>query len=286
MDHLAAICRYGLAKKPAKNTAKKAAVKAVRRGSGTGLLATGGGSAPAVGVTFQGWAGGLFAATGLTQASVDRRFQLKAESIAEFRFETESPIDDLIVYTTAPGRLFVQAKTNFSMAQSDSDAMMKTLDQIVRQWRLCTDGKKARRWDYPLDKEVDRFVIAVGTETPNTVAVHLSKALGRRREGGVRDATPKTQKNAMDAFAALLKRAWKAVYGIAATARQVTCGLRGLTRQPGEKRGTQPWRCWLAMYRSRLSSISQSCKRAQSIAVHGWNAAPTKALPTLNWRSS
>lgn len=196
-------------------------MKRVRKGSGTSLLAAGGGSAPAAGVTFQGWVGGLFAATGLTQASVDKRFQLKAESIGELRLETESPIDDLIVYTTAPGRLFVQAKTNLSMAQSNSDAMMKTLDQIVRQWRLCTEGKKTRRWDYPLDKEVDRFVIAVGTETPNTVAVHLSKVLGRRREGGVKDATPKAQKDALEALAALLKRSWKAVYGTAATARQM-----------------------------------------------------------------
>ena len=168
----------GPAKKPAKNAAKKTAAKPARKRPGTDLLAKGGGPGPAAGVTFQGWLGGLFAATGLTQASVDKRFQLKAESIAEFRLETESPLDDLIVYTTAPGRLFVQAKTNLSMAQSDSDAMMKTLDQIVRQWRLCGDGKRTRRWDYPLDKEVDRFVIAVGAETPNTVAVHLSKALG------------------------------------------------------------------------------------------------------------
>jgi nucleotide-binding universal stress UspA family protein len=165
------------AQKPAKNKAKKAAVKAVRKGSGTSLLATGGGSAPAAGVTFQGWVGGLFAATGLTQAAVDKRFQLKAESIAEFRLETESPIDDLIVYTTAPGRLFVQAKTNLSMAQSNSDAMMRTLDQIVRQWRLCTDGKKARRWDYPLDKEVDRFVIAIGTE-PEVEIPRVAQARG------------------------------------------------------------------------------------------------------------
>ena len=210
-----------MAPKASKKTVMKTAKKPARKRPGTALLAKGGGSAPAAGVTFQGWVGGLLAATGLTQASVDKRFQLKAESIAEFRLETESPIDDLIVYTTTPGRLFVQAKTNLSMAQSDSDAMMKTLDQIVRQWRLCRDGERTRRWDYPLDKEVDRFVIAVGTETPNTVAVHLSKALGRRREGGVRDATPKTQKDALDAFTALLKKAWKAVYGTAATARQV-----------------------------------------------------------------
>jgi hypothetical protein len=138
-----------MAPKASKKTVMKTAKKPARKRPGTALLAKGGGSAPAAGVTFQGWVGGLLAATGLTQASVDKRFQLKAESIAEFRLETESPIDDLIVYTTTPGRLFVQAKTNLSMAQSDSDAMMKTLDQIVRQWRLCSDGERTRRWDYP-----------------------------------------------------------------------------------------------------------------------------------------
>jgi hypothetical protein len=71
-----------------------------------------------------GLVGGLFAATGLTQASVDKRLHLAAESVAEYRLETESPINDFLIYTTTPGRLFVQAKTNLSMAKSDSDDMM------------------------------------------------------------------------------------------------------------------------------------------------------------------
>src|ERR1700679_2845255 len=75
-----------LTKKATKTGGKRAAPKS----SGARPLGTGGGSAPAAGVTFQGWVGGLLAATGLTQASVDKRFQLKAESIAEFRLETES----------------------------------------------------------------------------------------------------------------------------------------------------------------------------------------------------
>lgn len=216
-------------KKVSKRRTKRAAQKStanVRKkarseNSDTGLLAKGGGAATAAGVTFQGGLGGLFAATGLTQASVDIRVQLKAESVSEFRLETESPIDDLIVYTTAPGRIFVQAKTNLSMAKSDSGEMMKTLDQFVRQWRLCSEGKKAQGWDYPLDKEVDRFLIAVGPDTPGTVGVHLSKALARRREGGAKGAAPLAQKGALDAFTAMLKAAWKEVYKTAPTARQI-----------------------------------------------------------------
>ena len=208
-------------KKATEKAAQKPAKKVARKGSPGDLLARGGGAAPAAGVTFQGWVGGLFAATGLTQASVDKRLLLKAESVAEFRLETESPIDDLLIYTTAPGRLFVQAKTNLSMAQSDSDDMMKTLDQFVRQWRLCSEGKNTKGWDYPFNRDRDRFVIAVSPETPNTVAVHLAKALVRRREGGVADTTPKAQKDALDAFTAMLKAAWKRIYETAATKRQI-----------------------------------------------------------------
>ena len=89
-----------------------------------------------------GMGGGLFAAIGLDQAPVDKRLQLATESISEIRLETDSPIDDLILFTTAPGRLFVQAKSTVSLATSNSGEMVKTVDQFVRQWRLCSEGKK------------------------------------------------------------------------------------------------------------------------------------------------
>src|SRR5271154_7490090 len=128
-------------RKVGKKAAKRSPKKVVRKGSSDDLLAKGGGAGPAAGVTFQGLVGGLFAATGLSRDSVDERLQLEAETVAEFRFETEAPIDDLIIDTTKPGRLFVQAKTNLSMAQAHSGDMVKTLDQLVRQWRLCSEGK-------------------------------------------------------------------------------------------------------------------------------------------------
>jgi hypothetical protein len=208
-------------KKAPKKTVKKTAKKAARKGSFGDLLARGGGAGPAAGVTFQGLIGGLFAATGLSQDPVDQRLQLQAESVTEFRFETEAPIDDLMIYTSAPGRLFVQAKTNLTMAQAHSGDMVKTLDQLVRQWRLCSEGKRTLGWDYPLDKHHDRFLIAVSPQSPDTVAVHLAKALARRREGAGTSTTPQAQKNALDTFTTMLKAAWKRLYKTAATKRQI-----------------------------------------------------------------
>src|SRR5579863_5631222 len=119
-------------KKPPRKVARKSAKKAARKPASTDLHAKGGGDAPAAGVTHQGWVGGLFAAIGLDQAPVDKRLQLAAESLSEVKLETDSPIDDLILLTTAPGRLFVQAKSTVSLANSDSGEMAKIVDQFVR----------------------------------------------------------------------------------------------------------------------------------------------------------
>jgi len=206
-------------KKPAGKAARKSAKKASRKPASKDLHAKGGGDAPAAGVTHQGWVGGLFAAIGLDQAPVDKRLQLAAESISEVKLETDSPIDDLILLTTAPGRLFVQAKSTVSLATSDSGEMVKTVDQFVRQWRLCNEGKKTRGWDYRLNKDHDRFVIAVGHETPATVGVHLAKALSRRREGP--HTIPQDQRKALDRFKALIKASWKKYYGMAAKKQEI-----------------------------------------------------------------
>jgi hypothetical protein len=210
------------AKKAArKKAATKAARKSAKKATATNLHAKGGGAAPAAGVTHQGWVGGLFAAIGLEQAPVDPRLQLQAETISEVRLETDSPIDDLILSTTAPGRLFVQAKTNVSLGKTKSSEMVKTIDQFVRQWRLCCEGKKSRGWDYPLDKDRDRFVIAVGTEAPATVGIHLANALLRRREGATPYNTPKNQREALAYFTALIKASWKKIYGTAAKKQDI-----------------------------------------------------------------
>ncbi|WP_165420474.1 hypothetical protein [Edaphobacter modestus] len=161
------------------------------------------------------------AASGLGERHVDERLELGQESVVEIRLETEAPIDDLLVMTSAPGRLFFQVKTNLSLAKAKSGEMAKTVGQFVRQWRLCSEAKRTNGWDYPLDKNCDRLVIAVGPETPGTVAIHLGKALLRRREGAKPSKTPQAQKDALHDFTVLLKAAWKNIYKTAAAKHDI-----------------------------------------------------------------
>ena len=185
------------------------------------LLAPGGGSAPAAGVPFQGAVGALFAASGMAPQKADERLELGAEQVLAFRFETEAPVDDILIETSGPAWLFFQAKTNLPFGEQPASEMVKTVEQIVRQWKLCSQGDGSKRWNRPLDKDKDRFVIAVGPGTPKTVASDLSEALSRRREGSVPATTPANLKSALAKFSRLLKAAWKKFYGMEATESEI-----------------------------------------------------------------
>lgn len=75
-------------------------------------LATGGGNATAAGVTFQGALGASFAAAAIADRPVDARLGIGAVRIRELRFETEAPLDDILVATNADGYVFTQPKTS------------------------------------------------------------------------------------------------------------------------------------------------------------------------------
>jgi hypothetical protein len=200
-------------KAPEKASQKSSGKKAVQKLSSEELLATGGGSAPAAGVPFQGALGAFVAAAGMAPRKVDERLELGDELVLSFRFETEAPVDDILIETSGPGRLFFQAKTNLRFGERATSEMVKTVEQIVRQWKLCSEGDGSKGWNKPLDKDKDRFVIAVGPGTPETVAAELSEALSRRREGSVPAATPAKLKAALVKFSGLLKAAWQKLYG-------------------------------------------------------------------------
>jgi len=80
------------------------------------LLATGGGNAPAIGVTFQGAVGALFAVAALLGRPIDSRLGLGAVQVRGLRFETEAPLDDIIVPTSADGHVFIQAKASLTLS--------------------------------------------------------------------------------------------------------------------------------------------------------------------------
>lgn len=180
---------------------------------GDALLASGGGNATAAGVTFQGGLGALFAVMAMEQRILQPRLRLGNARPQAFRFETEAPVDDTLISTTANGYLSVQAKTALNLSSSLDSELGKTAEQIVKQWKLCETGDGDKGWNHPLSTDQDRFVIAVGPGASNTIATDLATALASRREHATAEVIPKSQTDALEKFTGLLKAAWTKVYG-------------------------------------------------------------------------
>jgi hypothetical protein len=185
------------------------------------LLASGGGSSPASGVTFQGLLGASFGIAAITDNPLDRRLGLGHARARSLRFETEAPVDDILVPTTDDGFVFVQAKTSLGSGSKLDTELGKTALEIVRTWRICSAGVGSRDWDRPLSAERDRFLIAVGPSSTGTIVHDLSSALDLRREAGTRDTLNGEQKSALLNFRSLLKLAWDEIVVSAATEEEV-----------------------------------------------------------------
>ncbi|MBO1909470.1 hypothetical protein J4G37_32180 [Microvirga sp. 3-52] len=71
------------------------------------LLATGGGNATASGVNFQASVAAYFASQGLAGAPLDARLGLGSATPTSFRFETEAPVDDILISLDTGGWAFI-----------------------------------------------------------------------------------------------------------------------------------------------------------------------------------
>lgn len=173
-------------------------------------LATGGGNATASGVNFQQSLGGLFGMWMLTETPIDPRLQLGNATVTSIHMETEAPLDDAFASTSDGGLISGQAKNTLSMSDSPTSEFGKTVDQIVRQWRLCRDGAGDLGWNRPLDQTKDRLMIAVGPGSPATTRVNLAKGLEARRQPGAPILTASETK-ALNQFDACVRLAWAAL---------------------------------------------------------------------------
>lgn len=78
--------------------------------------ANGGGAATSSGILFQQQLGAHFAAQILSGSRLDARLGLGEASPVWLRFETEAPVDDILVATSADGFIAIQAKTTLSLS--------------------------------------------------------------------------------------------------------------------------------------------------------------------------
>jgi hypothetical protein len=107
----------------------------------------GGGNATTAGIAFQANVASFFGAALLGEAAVDRFFELGRIVPFSIRVETEAPVDDLLIETTAGGFIFIQAKSSIRFESASTSPFGKTVDQFVRQWMVCAAGSGARGWD-------------------------------------------------------------------------------------------------------------------------------------------
>lgn len=170
------------------------------------LLATGGGNATASGVSFQASVAAYFASHGLAEVPLDARLGLGAARPVGFRFETEAPVDDVLISLDTGGWAFVQAKNSLTNSAALTSELGKTCDEFVRLWEAASTKTGSHGWDRPLSAGIDAMVIAVGPTTSGTIKFHLARALDIARDGSSATLS-RDQANALDSFRKLMGKA-------------------------------------------------------------------------------
>lgn len=179
----------------------------LRKDSISNAGGTGGGAAASAGITFQQRLGAYFGVYLLAETRLEEQFNLGSASPVSLRFETEAPVDDLLISTSSGGYLAIQAKTTVFLSRNLESPFGKAISQIVGHWLACRDGDGSLDWNRPLDSLHDRLVLAVSAHASENVRVHLPNALRRRsqRDGGT--LTTK-QRLALDYFDLCVNQAW------------------------------------------------------------------------------
>lgn len=167
----------------------------------------GGGAATSAGILFQQQIGAVIGSWLVAEWPLDARLNLGQAKPEWMRFETEAPVDDILVGTSAGGFVAIQAKTTASLSQDLGSPFGKTISQFVRHWLACRDGNGSLRWNRPLDARVDRLVLAVGPTTPANLRETLPAALRLRSQPGGGELNEAQQRVFSD-FESCVEQAW------------------------------------------------------------------------------
>ena len=189
------------------------------------IFARGGGNATAAGVDFEAKLGAWLASHLLAERPLDAR--LTGKRLRSLRFETEAPVDDILV-ETEDGWIFFQAKTSLTLSETLRSDLAKTIDQFVRQWLACSIGDGSRGWNRPLQPDRDRLVLALGPGASRSVSADLAQGLAALQTPGSAPLS-KSKAAAVRKFSGLLERTWSAVTGKPATALEINTILSLVT---------------------------------------------------------
>ncbi|WNN53249.1 ATP-binding protein [Hafnia alvei] len=171
---------------------------------------SGGGAATSAGIVFEQQLGALFAVQILSGSRVDARLGLGDASPIWLRFETEAPVDDILIATSNDGFIAIQAKTTVPLSANPNGPFSKTIEQFVRHWFECKKGDGTSAWNRPLDPTKDRLVLAVSPEASASIRIDLSTALQLHTQPGGHTLNQK-QQHALAVFETCISAAWQKI---------------------------------------------------------------------------
>ena len=167
------------------------------------------------GADYQARVSAWVAAHMLAEEDVEPPFGLNAP-VASIACEASEPVDDLIVSTDAGCTAYVQAKRNVSLSKARCHSgrlapLASAVDQFVRQFVL---GRTSSEGVEDLaDTTHDRFVLAVGSGTPQTIRVTLREALEHVRVYSghdlAGDGRSKERKKALNVIVEHVQASWR-----------------------------------------------------------------------------
>ena len=177
----------------------------------------GGGNATASGILYQAGVGASFAARLLSEAPLDDLLGLPDARVKSIRFETNAPVDDLLIETDAGGFVAVQAKATITTSMADKSVLASVADQFVRHWIVTKEAGSSEAWGRPLDPARDRLLLVYGSTSGANVG---------RLAGAITAARPDGPAGSLrDGFEALLHLAF-ATNGYAATTDDIAALLQ------------------------------------------------------------
>jgi hypothetical protein len=181
---------------------------------------SGGGAATAGGMDFQHRVAAWVAAHILAEKDATPPWDLHTGTTLEWlRCETEQPVDDLLVGTSAIGLVFAQVKRSLQLSKSADSGLASALDQFVRQFVACrAKSTGTQPWDRPLDPARDHLLLITSPNSSEPVRVHLREVLRRLRllpSGQPLDhaVTNKANRRVLSIVRGLLIRSWQKILG-------------------------------------------------------------------------
>jgi len=173
---------------------------------------TAGGAAAAGGMDFQHRVSAWMAVHILAEKGAPPPWDLPAYVMLEWlECETGEPVDDLLVGTSAGGRVFCQIKRRLDLSEAPNSPFASVLEQFVRQFIACQQRRK------PLDPQKDRLVLITSSNSPETIRIHLRSVLDRirscKRESLEDLPRNRNERRALSIVDGHIRRSWQNVLG-------------------------------------------------------------------------